>query len=46
MPGVNLIVGNDGGNDLAGSSGKDLIYGFDPNGPQGSVSSISAWPRD
>jgi glucose/arabinose dehydrogenase/uncharacterized protein (DUF2141 family) len=42
MPGVNLIVGNDGSNDLAGTAGNDLIYGFDPNGPQGAVSSITA----
>jgi glucose/arabinose dehydrogenase len=42
MPGVNLIVGNDGSNDLQGSAGKDLIYGYDPNGPQGQVSSITA----
>jgi glucose/arabinose dehydrogenase len=42
MPGVNVIVGNDGSNDLQGSAGKDLIYGFDPNGPQGEVSSITA----
>ena len=42
MPGVNVIVGNDGVNDLQGSAGRDLIYGFDPNGPQGEVSSITA----
>ena len=42
MPGVNLIVGNDGSNNLAGTAGNDLIYGFDPNGPQGTVSSITA----
>jgi glucose/arabinose dehydrogenase len=42
MPNVNLIVGNDGSNDLQGSAGKDLIYGYDPNGPQGQVSSITA----
>jgi glucose/arabinose dehydrogenase len=42
MPGVNLIVGNDGSNNLAGAAGNDLIYGFDPNGPQGTVSSITA----
>src|SRR6185312_4651064 len=28
--------------DLQGSAGKDLIYGFDPNGPQGQASSITA----
>jgi glucose/arabinose dehydrogenase len=42
MPGVNVIVGNDASNDLQGSAGKDLIYGFDPNGPQGQASSITA----
>jgi glucose/arabinose dehydrogenase len=42
MPGVNIVVGNDGSNDLQGGAGKDLIYGFDPNGPQGEVSSITA----
>jgi glucose/arabinose dehydrogenase len=42
MPGVNIIVGNDGSNDLMGGAGKDLIYGFDPNGPQGEASSITA----
>src|SRR6267142_2006202 len=42
MSGVNVIVGNDGSNDLQGSAGKDLIYGFDPNGPQGQASSITA----
>jgi glucose/arabinose dehydrogenase len=36
------VVGNDGSNDLQGGAGKDLIYGFDPNGPQGEVSSITA----
>ena len=33
MP-VNLIVGNDSSNSLQGTEGADLIYGFDPNGPQ------------
>jgi glucose/arabinose dehydrogenase len=37
-----LIVGNDGINTLPGTAGKDVIYGFDPNGPQGQVSSIAA----
>src|SRR5262249_3498357 len=36
------IVGTDGGNTLQGTAGKDVIYGFDPNGPQGQVSSIAA----
>ena len=38
----NVIVGNDGSNALQGTSAPDLIYGFDPNGPQGQVSSIAA----
>jgi glucose/arabinose dehydrogenase len=42
MANVTLITGNDGSNSLQGTSGDDLIYGFDPNGPQGQVSSISA----
>jgi glucose/arabinose dehydrogenase len=42
MAGVNFIVGNDDANNLSGGEGKDLIYGFDPNGPQGQVSSIAA----
>jgi hypothetical protein len=37
-----LIVSDDGANNIAGTSGDDLIYGFDPNGPQGQVSSITA----
>ena len=39
---VNRIVGDDGGNTLLGTAGQDLIYGFDPNGPQGNVTSIAA----
>src|SRR5882724_9983248 len=39
---ANLIVGNDGSNTLQGTAGRDLIYGFDPNGPQGTVTSIAA----
>ena len=42
MANVTLITGNDGSNILQGGAGSDLIYGFDPNGPQGEVSSISA----
>ena len=42
MSGVNIIVGDDGSNTLGGGAGADLIYGFDPNGPQGTVSSINA----
>ena len=41
MP-TNLVAGNDGSNDLQGSAGSDLIYGFNPNGPQSNVSSIAA----
>ena len=41
MP-VNLIVGNDGGNNLDGSAGADLIYGYNPNGPQSEASGILA----
>jgi glucose/arabinose dehydrogenase len=39
---VNLIVGNDGANALPGTAGNDLIYGFNPDGPQGHVTAISA----
>ncbi len=39
---VNLIVGNDGSDTLQGSAGADLIYGYDPNGPQSQASSITA----
>jgi Ca2+-binding RTX toxin-like protein len=39
---ANLIVGNDGANTLQGTSGRDVIYGFDPEGPQGNVTSITA----
>ena len=42
MSDVNLIVGQDGGDILNGCEGPDLIYGFDPNGPQSLVSSITA----
>ena len=38
----NLIVGNDGSNTLDGTAGDDLIYGFNPDGPQGQVNSIAA----
>jgi glucose/arabinose dehydrogenase len=38
----NLIVGDDGANTRNGTGGDDLIYGFDPDGPQGTVTSISA----
>jgi glucose/arabinose dehydrogenase len=39
---VNIIVGDDGSNTLQGTVGQDLIYGFNPNGPQGNVTSIAA----
>ena len=39
---VNFIVGDDGSNTLLGTAGPDLIYGFNPNGPQGNVTSIAA----
>ena len=39
---VNLIVGNDGSNSLLGTAGVDLIYGYDPNGPQSQASTIVA----
>jgi glucose/arabinose dehydrogenase len=42
MANVTLVIGNDGSNTLQGSAGKDLIYGFDPDGPQGTVGSITA----
>ncbi len=42
MPTANLVVGNDGGNSLQGTGGADLIYGFDPNGPQSQASAITA----
>jgi Ca2+-binding RTX toxin-like protein len=37
-----LIVGNNGANTLTGGNGRDLIYGWNPEGPQGDVNSISA----
>ena len=37
-----LIVGDDNVNVLTGGAADDVIYGFDPNGPQGQVSTISA----
>ena len=39
---ANLIVGNDGSNTLPGTTGTDVIYGYDPNGPQSQASSILA----
>jgi hypothetical protein len=42
MATVNTIVGDDGSNTLSGTADRDLIYGFDPNGPEGNVTSIAA----
>jgi Ca2+-binding RTX toxin-like protein len=42
MPTHNLITGNDGANTINGTAGADLVYGFDPNGPQSQVSTINA----
>ncbi|HZY21016.1 MAG TPA: hypothetical protein VFE80_01295, partial [Beijerinckiaceae bacterium] len=42
MPTRTLIVGNDGANVLQGGAGAELIYGFDPNGPQANVGAIEA----
>jgi glucose/arabinose dehydrogenase len=42
MASVNLIRGDDRSNVLQGGSGADLIYGWDPNGPQATVSTIAA----
>ena len=42
MANANLVVGDDTANSLSGGAGRDVIYGFDPDGPQGTVSSIAA----
>src|SRR4051794_7161874 len=42
MPPVNLITGDANSNSLTGGAGDDVIYGFDPDGPQHDVSTISA----
>jgi glucose/arabinose dehydrogenase len=42
MPTRNLIAGTDAGNVIEGTSQADLIYGFDPAGPQSLVTSIEA----
>jgi hypothetical protein len=39
---VNLVVGDDRADTLVGGAGTDLIYGYDPNGPQGQVDTIAA----
>jgi glucose/arabinose dehydrogenase len=39
---MSLITGNDGSNNLQGTAGADVIYGFDPNGPQSQISTIVA----
>jgi Ca2+-binding RTX toxin-like protein len=39
---ANLVIGNDGSNPLQGTAGADVIYGYDPNGPQSQASSILA----
>src|SRR5262245_41545642 len=42
MPTRTLIVGSDNPDTLVGSAGNELIYGFNPDGPQAQVSSITA----
>ncbi len=39
---ANLVIGNDASNSLTGTNGKDVIYGYDPNGPQSQASAIAA----
>jgi glucose/arabinose dehydrogenase len=39
---VNLVVGDDGADVVTGTSGNDLIYGYDPNGPESQVTTINA----
>ncbi len=34
---MNIVTGNDSANALSGTSGGDLIYGFDPNAPHSSA---------
>jgi glucose/arabinose dehydrogenase len=36
-----LLTGNDGADSIQGGAADDLIYGYDPSGPQGNVDSIS-----
>jgi glucose/arabinose dehydrogenase len=42
MADVTLVTGDDGSNIRVGTPGDDLIYGYDPNGPQSVVGSITA----
>jgi hypothetical protein len=42
---ANLIVGNDGANALPGTTGRDVIYVFNPEGPS-HRSPRPALPRD
>jgi glucose/arabinose dehydrogenase len=42
MPTRTRLVGNNGANTITGGAGADLIYGFNPDGPQGTVSAIDA----
>lgn len=37
-----FLAGDDGANRIDGTAGADLIYGFNPQGPQAEVSSITA----
>ncbi|HEY0834950.1 MAG TPA: PQQ-dependent sugar dehydrogenase, partial [Azospirillum sp.] len=38
----NVLAGTTGADGITGGVGPDLIYGFDPNGPQAAVASIAA----
>ena len=40
-----LLTGDNGANTLQGGPGAELIYGFDPNGPQGNVQRDRRDPR-
>lgn len=37
-----LLVGDDAGNEVRGGAGPDVIYGFNPQGPQAQITSITA----
>jgi glucose/arabinose dehydrogenase len=39
---ANLITGTDGSNTLQGTAGVDVIYGYNPDGPQNNASTITA----